>query len=57
MAEPFEDGAVKATEAEPLPAVAVTPDGASGTVDGVTGDEAGDEALMPLLLVAVTVKV
>ena len=57
MAEPFEDGAAKATEAEPLPAVADTAVGAPGTVDGVTGDEADDAAPAPSPLVAVTVKV
>jgi hypothetical protein len=40
-----------------LPAVAVTPVGALGTVDGVTEFEAADDALVPLAFVAVTVKV
>ena len=39
------------------PAVADTPVGASGTVDGVTDDDAAEAALSPLPLVAVTVKV
>ena len=39
---PFEAGAVHDTEAEALPAVAVTPVGAPGTVAGVTLLEADD---------------
>ena len=48
--------AVQDTVAEPLPAVAETPVGASGTVDGVTAEEAEEAELGPLALVAVTVK-
>ena len=54
---PFEAGAVHDTEAEALPAVAVTPVGASGTVAGVTLLEADEGAPVPAVLVAVTVKV
>ena len=37
--------------------VAVTPVGAPGTVDGVAGAEAAEGTLVPMALVAVTVKV
>ena len=56
-AEPSELAAVQDTVAEPLPAVAETPVGASGTVDGVTAEEAEEAALVPSTAVAVTVKV
>ena len=54
---PFEAGAVHDTEAEALPAVAVTLVGAPGTVAGVTLLEADDAVLVPMTLVAVTVNV
>ena len=58
MAEPpSEDGALKATEAEVSPAVAVASVGAPATVDGVTLLEAPDADPSPLALVATTVKV
>ena len=57
MAEPFEAGAVKDTDAVPLPAVADTAVGASGTEAGTTGFDAAEAELVPLPLVAVTVKV
>jgi hypothetical protein len=57
MALPFDAGAVKLTEARALPAVAVTPAGAPGTVNGVTEFEAPDARLFPTAFVAVTVKV
>jgi hypothetical protein len=55
---PF-DGAVQLTDADPSPAVAVTPVGAPGAVGaaGVTGLEAADSALVPTALVADTVNV
>ena len=40
-----------------LPAVALTPVGASGSAAGVTGFETTDEVLVPIELVAVTLKV
>jgi hypothetical protein len=40
-----------------LPAVAVTPVGASGTTTGITEFEAAEDTLVPLAFVAVTVKV
>ncbi len=58
MAEPpFEAGAVNATLACPLPAVAETAVGAPGTVYGVTELEAVEAPEVPTPLVAVTVKV
>jgi hypothetical protein len=54
---PFDDGAVHETLAAVFPAVAVTPVGVAGTVAGVTGVDAADSGLVPMLLVAVTVKV
>ena len=57
MADPWLLGAVQETTAEWLPGVADTPAGASGTFDGVTGDEEAEAAPVPLALVAVTVKV
>ena len=57
MAEPSLLGAVKDTEADWLPAVADTPVGASGTVDGVTAGEAEEARPVPTALVAFTVKV
>ena len=54
---PSEAGAVKGTDAWPFPAVAVPMVGASGTVAGVTELEAALAALVPTLLVAVTVNV
>ena len=43
--------------AEALPAVAATPVGASGTVEGVTAGEAAEAGPVPSALVAVTVNV
>ena len=57
IAEPSWPAAVHDTVAEPLPAVADTPVGASGTVDGTTAFEAAEAAPVPSALVAVTVKV
>ncbi len=54
---PLAAGAVKVTEADPLPAVAVPMVGAPGTVAGVTELEALEAAPVPTALVAVTVKV
>ena len=56
MAEPSSDGAVQDTVAWPLPATAVTPVGASGTVDGVTAVDGSEATEVPSALVAVTVK-
>jgi len=50
-------GAVKATLAWALPAVAVPTVGAPGTVNGVTLLEAAEAAPAPMVLVAFTVKV
>src|SRR5207253_4443256 len=53
-------GAVQETDAEALPAVAVTAVGAPGTVAGATGVtllEASEGALLPTALLATTVKV
>jgi hypothetical protein len=57
MLEPSSPAAVHETVAEALPAVAVTPVGASGTVEGVTVGDGADVAPGPSALVAVTVKV
>ena len=57
MAEPLAEGAVHETVALALPAVAVTPVGAPGTVAGVTELEAVLAEPVPTALVAVTVKV
>jgi hypothetical protein len=54
---PFELGAVKLTVAWALPATAVTPVGAPGTVAGVTLFDAADEGPVPIALVAFTVNV
>jgi hypothetical protein len=50
-------GAVKVMVACPLPRVAVIPVGAFGVVAGVTALLAAELALVPTILVAVTVKV
>ena len=50
-------GAVHDTVAEALPAVAVTPVGAPGTVAGVTEFDAVDGGLVPTEFVAVTLNV
>jgi hypothetical protein len=55
-APPLLSGGVKLTDAWTLPAVAVTAVGAPGVVDGVT-DAPAEAALVPALLVAVTVQV
>src|SRR5579859_7670271 len=59
MALPPLAGAVHVTVADALPAAAVTPAGAAGTVGaaGVTVFEAADAGPVPTALVAVTVKV
>ena len=55
---PPSDGAVKVTVAWALPAVAVTLDGASGTMaSGITELEGAEGEPVPAALVAVTVKV
>jgi len=54
---PLPAGAIHDTVAEVLPAVAVTPVGAPGTVAGVTEFDAVDPALVPTTLVAVTLNV
>jgi hypothetical protein len=54
---PFDAGGVKATEACPLPPVAVPTVGVPGTVAAVTEFEAAEGALVATALVAVTVKV
>ena len=54
---PFAAGGVKLTVACALPAVAVTPVGAPGTVAGVTLLEGLDAGPVPIALVAFTVKV
>ncbi len=56
-APPLLAGAVNATDACALPAVAVPIVGAPGTVVGVTLFDAAEAAPVPALLVAVTVKV
>jgi hypothetical protein len=50
-------GAVKLTVAWPLPAVAVTLVGAAGIATGVTLLDGTEAALLPVVLVATTVKV
>jgi hypothetical protein len=52
---PFDTGAVNEIVACPLPLIATTPVGASGTVEGVTPLLAPDEVLVPEMFVAVTV--
>lgn len=54
---PLDAGADHVTATDPLPAVAMTPVGAPGTVRGVTAPEAADAGPVPALLAAVTVKV
>ena len=50
-------GAVQLTPAEAFPAVAVTPVGAPGSVNGVTLLDAADASPGPIAFVAVTVNV
>ena len=57
MSEPFDDGALNATEAEVLPRVATAFVGAPGIVAGVTAAEAAEDGPVPTAVVAVTVKV
>ena len=59
IGEPPLAGAVQDTDAEALPAVALTPVGVPGTVGavGVTGDDAADGADVPTAFEAVTVNV
>jgi hypothetical protein len=54
---PSEPGALKATLACALPAVATGPVGASGTVLGITDPDAAEATEFPAALVATTVKV
>ena len=54
---PSASGAVQLTVAEALPAVAVTPVGAPGTVNGVTLFDGNEAGLLPTALVATTVNV
>ena len=57
---PLLAGALQETDAEALPAVAVTAVGAPGTVAGATGVtllDASEGALLPTALLATTVKV
>ncbi len=54
---PFDAGGVKATEACPLPPVAVPMVGVPGAVAAVTEFEEPEAALVPTALVAVTEKV
>jgi hypothetical protein len=57
MALPPVAGAVNEIVACPFPGVADTAVGASGTVAGVTEFDGDEDALVPIALVAVTVKV
>ena len=57
IADPFVAGGVQETFARAFPAVAVTPVGAPGTVDGITFVVAAEKGPMPTLLVARTRKV
>ena len=54
---PSDDGALHVTVACPFPAVADTLVGVPGVVAGVTASEAAEALLVPVLLVAETVKV
>ncbi len=54
---PLSAGAVNVTVACAVPAVALTPVGAPGTVIGVTAFDGDDAGPVPIALVAVTVKV
>lgn len=54
---PLSVGAVQLIDADASPPVAITLVGAPGTVTGITGLEALETALVPLALVAVTVKI
>ena len=56
-APPFDAGAVQLTFACAFPAIALTAVGAPGTVAGITLLDGADAAPMPMLLLAVTVKV
>ena len=57
IVEPPSLPGVNVTMALPSPRVAATSVGAPGTVAGITGLLAVEDALVPLALVAVTVKV
>jgi hypothetical protein len=57
VAPPLLPGAEKVTDAFPFPAVAVPIVGAPGAAAGVTLLDAEDAALVPMPVVAVTVKV
>ena len=54
---PLLTGAVQVTPAKPLPSVADTAVGGSGTLAGVTAAEADDSAPFPTAFVACTVNV
>ena len=54
---PLEFGVAHDTVAWPLPDVAVTPVGAPGTVAGIVEAEGAEARLVPIALVALTVKV
>ena len=54
---PLEEGAINATLACALPAVATGPVGASGTILGITDPDAAEATEFPAALVATTVKV
>ena len=54
---PLNNGAVKETVAVPFPGVADTPVGAFATVKGITADDGLDGILLPVLLIAIIVKV
>jgi hypothetical protein len=57
MGDPSSEGAVQDTAALASPAVADTPEGASGTVVGVTGEDAGEGGPVPTRFLAVTANV
>src|SRR5215210_5727578 len=54
---PSDAGATHVTRADPVPALAVTPVGAPGTVAGTTAPVAGDAVPAPTAFVAATVNV
>jgi hypothetical protein len=57
MSEPLSTGADQLTIADSFPAVADTPLGVSGTLAGVTAEEADEGGELPRLFTAWTVKV
>jgi hypothetical protein len=56
-APPFDEGAIQLTVACPVPARAVTPDGAAGVPAGVAGFDTAEAVLVPFAFVAATVNV